>query len=215
LEAKTIAMKWQSLTAMAVLGGLGLLTQAKADDRLERLARLRAAKIDSRKLQEFVAHYRGVNRGALQAEGLLGCLAPEPGGMMIAPAHRSVRGERLLTEAKDLLFALLFGDAQAEVRLDRTERELLSLIAPRAKARALEFLQASTELSAAGTWKDPTNKANDSRAENVIIEVEYGETADEMIGHGIVTALRLINLLELNEQVLYARMTNVEQSTLN
>ncbi len=35
-----------------------------------------------------------------------------------------------------------------------------------------------------------------------------------MIGHGIVTALRLINLLELNEQVLYARMTNVEQSTL-
>ncbi len=137
------SMKLQSLTAMAVLGSLGLLTPAKADDRQERLARLRAAKIDSRKLQEFVVHYRSVNRDALQAEGLLGCLAPEPGGPMIRREHRSVHGERLLLEAKDLLFALLFGDAQSSVHFERTERELLTLVVPRAKANALEFLQAS------------------------------------------------------------------------
>lgn len=56
--------------------------------------------------------------------------------------------------------------------------------------------------------------ANDSRADNVILEVEYGETNDESVGQGILTALRLINLLELNEQVLYARMSDVEQSSL-
>lgn len=75
-------------------------------------------------------------------------------------------------------------------------------------------MRASTEIAGAGTWQDPDNVANDERADNVIIEVEYGKTRDEMIGDGIVAALRLINLLEVNEQVLYARMANVEQSTL-
>jgi hypothetical protein len=50
--------------------------------------------------------------------------------------------------------------------------------------------------------------------ENVIIEVEYGETRDEWIGDGIVAAIALINKLEMNEQVLYARMIDIEQSTL-
>jgi len=35
-----------------------------------------------------------------------------------------------------------------------------------------------------------------------------------LIGDGIKTALALINNLEINEQVLYARMENIEQSTL-
>ena len=33
-------------------------------------------------------------------------------------------------------------------------------------------------------------------------------------GHGVVLALGLINNLEINEEVLYGRMENVEQSTL-
>ncbi|MGB2774988.1 MAG: hypothetical protein WBF31_21975 [Anaerolineae bacterium] len=36
----------------------------------------------------------------------------------------------------------------------------------------------------------------------------------EAIGHGIVRGLSLINNLEVNEQILYARMINIEQSTL-
>jgi hypothetical protein len=47
-----------------------------------------------------------------------------------------------------------------------------------------------------------------------LIEVEFGETADEVVGKAIVAALSLINNLEINEQVLYARMVNVEESTL-
>jgi len=38
--------------------------------------------------------------------------------------------------------------------------------------------------------------------------------ADELVGHAIVRCLSLINNLEVNEQILYARMIDVEESTL-
>lgn len=209
------------LAGLAGLGFLGFRGQASApakaklaEARQRRMERLRAAGINAEKLQAFVARYRKVDRARVEAKGWLGVMAPKQGGALIAASHRSPEGEMLLQSAKDMLFALLFGDAECGVQLERSERELLTLTAPRAKVQVLEYMQAATEFSGAGTWQDPANVANDSRADNVIIEVEYGEMADESIGHGIVTALRLINLLEVNEQVLYARMTNVEQSTL-
>jgi hypothetical protein len=209
------------LAGLAGLGFLGFRGEASApakaklaEARQRRMERLRAAGITAEKLQAFVTRYRKVDRERILAQGWMGAMAPKQGGAMISGAHRSEAGERVLQEAKDMLFALLFGDAECGVVLERTERELLTLTAPRAKVQVLEFMQAATEFSGSGTWQDPANVANDSRADNVIIEVEYGETADELVGHGIVTALRLINLLEVNEQVLYARMTNVEQSTL-
>jgi hypothetical protein len=36
----------------------------------------------------------------------------------------------------------------------------------------------------------------------------------ELVGDGILRTLSLINNLEINEQILYAQMINVEQSTL-
>ena len=82
------------------------------------------------------------------------------------------------------------------------------------KSEALDFMKATTELSAAGTWQDPKGAANDLRADNVILEVEYGEIEGETIGNGIILALSLINNLEINEEILYGRMKNIEQSTL-
>ena len=113
-----------------------------------------------------------------------------------------------------ILFGLLFGDERTNVRFDRVARELLTLTLPRHKAGALDFMQATTELGAVGTWQDPDGVSNDSRAENILLEAEYGEVAGELIGHGIVRALGLINNLEIDEQVLYDRMIDVEQSTL-
>ena len=100
------------------------------------------------------------------------------------------------------------------VRLRRTERELLTLTVPRSKADPVEFMQASTEMRGAGNWQDPEDVANDSHADNTIVEVEYGDVASERVGDGILAALRVINLLEVNERLLYARMNNVEQSSL-
>ena len=75
-------------------------------------------------------------------------------------------------------------------------------------------MRASTELTAAGTWQDPDSVSNDERAANVLLEVQFGETADEVVGRAIVVALSVINSLEVNEQILYARMIDVEETTL-
>ena len=120
----------------------------------------------------------------------------------------------MLVNAKDFLFALLFGDASTQTAFDRHQQELLTLTLPRFKAEALDFMKATTELSALGTWQDPDSVSNDQRADNVIFEVEYGEIEGELIGNGVIRCLSLINNLEVNEQILYARMINLEQSTL-
>ena len=94
------------------------------------------------------------------------------------------------------------------------QQELLTIALPRGKAGSLDFMRASTELAAAGTWQDPDSVSSDERADNVLLEVQFGEIASEQVGAGIVLALSLINNLEVNEQVLYARMINVEETTL-
>lgn len=170
--------------------------------------------LDHERLESLIQRYRSMSRERLVAEGYLVPGTPRKGSRLLGPEHRTAAGGRLLAEAKDVLYALLFGDRETGARFHRVERELLTLTLPRGKAAALEFMQASTELAGAGTWRDPENAASDERADNVIIEVEYGEIESERIGDGIVAALKTINLLEVNEQVLYARMADVEQSTL-
>ena len=187
---------------------------AKARARAERLERVRALGLDAARLSAFVAEQAAVTRDSLLAAGHLLPEAPAKGTAMIAAEHRSPAGERLLEEAKDVLFALLFGDASTSTSLERVQQELLTFALPRTKAVALDFMRASTELSAAGTWQDPDSVSNDERADNVLLEVQYGDTPDELVGSGIIAALGLINNLEVNEQVLYARMIDVEQSTL-
>jgi hypothetical protein len=183
-------------------------------DRALRRGRIRAWKLDGSGLPARVERLRAWSRSRLESERLL-IDPPAMGGAMIDPAHRSSEGEALLREAKDTLYALLFEDGTDLVQLDRVRRELLTLTLPRDKSRSVAFmLRAATEINAVGTWQDPTGRANDEFAANTILQVEYGEISDEQVGHGIAASLRLINYLEVNEQVLYARMENVEESTL-
>ncbi len=188
--------------------------QAKARARAERLDRVRALALDRAGLDAFVAEHAGTTREGLVDAGRLLPDAPEKGTAAIGAAHRTPDGEALLQRAKDVLFALLFGDASTATTLERTQQELLTFALPRHKAGALDFMRASTELAAAGTWQDPESVSNDERADNVLLEVQFGDTADEAVGTGIVVALGLVNNLEVNEQVLYARMIDVEQTTL-
>jgi hypothetical protein len=183
-------------------------------DRDERLARIKGLALDHDAAREFASRYADIEREQLIAEGHLTADSPAKGTDLLTSDHRSSDGDALLLHAKDTLFALLFGDEATDTSLDRVQQELLTLALPRAKAMALDFMQASTELSAAGTWQDPESVSNDERADNILLEVQFGETADELVGSAIVAALKLINNLEINEQVLYARMINVEESTL-
>ena len=187
---------------------------AKARARAERLARVRALALDLGGLEAFLADLGGTTREGLVAGGFLAPTAPVKGTALLTSGHRSATGEALLVRAKDVLFALLFGDASSNTHLDRTQQELLTVAVPRAKATALGFMRASTEIEVAGTWQDPENVSSDERADNILLEVQYGEVATELVGRGIILALSVINNLEINEQVLYARMINIEETTL-
>lgn len=182
--------------------------------RSARMARLRAMALDRTVLLTFLARYQAYGRERLMAEGYLLPSAPTKGAGLIADRQRTAAGNQLLQYAKDLLFGLLFGDESTQTDFARVERELLTFTLPRRKSQTLSFMQACTELTAAGTWQDPANVANDMRADNILFEIEYGEVKDELIGDGILRCLSLINHLEVNEQIFYARMINIEQSTL-
>ncbi|MEX2548435.1 MAG: hypothetical protein WD830_11725 [Chloroflexota bacterium] len=189
--------------------------EAKARRRAERVARVTTLALEPSAVRAFTADHKDMTRDRAISDGYLLPQAPAKGTALLLPEHRSEAGNALLVLAKDCLFGLLFGDEQTDTRLDRVAQELLTLAVPRSKAGALDFMRASTELSAAGTWQDPDSVSNDERADNVLLEVQFGETADEIVGNAIVAALSVINNLEINEQVLYARMINVvEESTL-
>jgi hypothetical protein len=182
--------------------------------REQRLQRVRGLALDPAGVEQFIVRNTGESREHLIEEGYLRDDVPAKGTALLRATHRTERGEERLTHAKDVLFALLFGDDSTGTRLERVQQELLTMAVPRAKADALDFMRASTELSAEGTWQDPESVSNDERAANVLLEVQYGETADELVGPAIVCALSLINNLEINEQVVYARMIIVSESTL-
>lgn len=188
--------------------------EAKAAARDARNRRLLALGLDEARLRAFNDEHAAVTRDGLIASGHLAADAPAKGTALITTAHRSEAGEALLELAKDVLFGLLFGDERSGTTIARTQHELLTFALPRFKAAALDFMRASTELTAAGTWQDPDSVSNDERADNVILEVQYGDTADELVGTGILRCLSIINNLEVNEQILYARMIDVEQTTL-
>jgi hypothetical protein len=191
-----------------------VIAEAKARARRERLERVRSMEFGQEALKAFINEHEGVTRESLIAAGHLRASAPPKGTALLVSADRTETGEALLTRAKDVLFALLFGDDTMGCDLARGPQELLTLAVPRSKAGALDFMRAATELEAAGTWQDPESVSNDERADNVLLEVQYGEVDGELVGHGIVLALTLINNLEVNEQVLYARMINVEETSL-
>lgn len=190
------------------------LQAARATQRAERAARLRAMGLNVPVLRAFLERTQHYDRDRLIGEGYLLESAPVKGTDLIAAQHRAAPGQALLGQAKDMLFGLLFGDQDTQVDFNRKQRELLTFTLPRFKASAIDFMQAATEMAAAGTWQDPESVSNDARADNVMLEVEFGEIEEELIGDGIVRCLSLINNLEINEQILYARMLNVEQTTL-
>lgn len=182
--------------------------------RAEREKRVKSLKLDRAKLNKFLRQYKGYIRFRLIRDGYLKKNAPPKGADLITEKFRPVEGNELLGHAKDVLYGLLFGDKNTNTFFDRIQKELLTLTVPRMKSDALDFMKATTELSAAGTWQDPKGAANDLRADNVILEIEYGEIEGEIIGDGVILALSLINNLEINEEILYGRMENIEQSTL-
>lgn len=184
-----------------------------ADEQASRLERIHEWQLDEAQLALRRQKWAEFNRNHHEQIGHI-VDVPAKGGALITYQQRSAAGSELLRDAKDLLYALLFGAAHNQVNLPRVQRELLSITVPHNKRYVLDFMMAVTELSAVGSWNDPDGDANDERARNVVMEIEYGEAESEMIGAAISTCLNIINDLEINEVILYHRTSNIENSSL-
>jgi len=189
------------------------IREEETKKRQARAERVKTLKLDQEKLREFIHRHQEYNREKLIEENFLSSNAPAKGSELITADFRFAAGDELLRTAKDMLFGFLFGD-ESNTRFERTQRKLLTLTIPRLKSDALDFMKGATKLSAEGTWQDPKGAAKDIRTDNAVFEIEYGEIEGDRIADGIITALKLINYLEINEEILYGRIEKVEQSTL-
>ena len=184
---------------------------AQRHRRLERIERLG---LDESALRAILGRYRALDRATLESKGYL-ISPPHEGEEALGPDHRSAEGERLLEEAHDLFYALLFCEAAQGVHLTRARRDFLTVTLPSKKADSLKrFMLAVTETSAAGTWLDPDGVSDDIDARNTVLQVEFGDTPDTMVCDALIAVLRMINNLEVNEEILYARIEQLEKSTL-
>lgn len=182
--------------------------------RRERLLRIRRMALTGQRLRDLVERYRAWSREGLETERFL-LDPPHKGKGTLRAAHRSPEGEALLQQAHDLFYALLFCDAQQGVPLERTRRDFMTVTVPSHKAQSLErFMLAVTEVQGAGTWLDPDGVSDDIGATNKILQVEFGDTRDSLVSDGLIAALGMINDLEVNEEILYARIEQLERSTL-
>ncbi|MEM6456202.1 MAG: hypothetical protein AAF772_13985 [Acidobacteriota bacterium] len=183
-------------------------------ERRQRLQRIERMRLDDDALQQTIDRFRSFDRAALESGGFL-IAPPHQGKEALDGRHRSAAGEALLQEAHDVFYALLYGTPTQGVRLTRVRRDFLTATLPAAKAMLLErFMLAVTATPAAGTWLDPEGLSDDVEARNILLQVEFGDGRDEQISAALIAVLRLINYLEINEEILYARIEHLERSTL-
>lgn len=178
-----------------------------------RLTRIGKTGCDDQAVSNFIDAYRKTSREELESSGFL-IHPPHMGLATIEHHQRSRKGQALLEEARDMLYLALYGDESINVHLTRGQEEILTIMLPQSKSDALFFLKAVTEVNAAGTWKDPEGVSNDDHANNVGLQIDFGDNEQGTNGIAIFVALNLINLLHVNEQILYAHLEKVERSSL-
>lgn len=165
----------------------------------ERITRIKKLKIDEAVLIRLVQDFSTHSRSQLIEDDFLRNPLPV-GKAPLREKHRSAKGNRLLQKAKDLLYALLYGDAEMNVKLLRAADELLTLTISQNKAYPLlSLLKNVTIIPTAGKLLDPTMKGKQLLTDIAMIELQFTETPAGVVGDGIVACLSLINLLEIND----------------
>lgn len=161
------------------------------DERAARLERVTLLALDHDVLERFITAHRDATRESLVASGHVLPSAPPKGDAVLLSDDRGEQGDELLEYAKDVLFALLLGEASTHTFLDRVRPERLALTLPHFKADALAFVR----------------DGEDAPAEegDVVVALPYRETAEGIVGTGVRIALTLVNELELNEPTLRLR----------
>ncbi|CAL2063584.1 hypothetical protein [Tenacibaculum sp. 190524A05c] len=178
-----------------------------------RLNRIKAKNFNTKMLFDFIDNYKNIERVYLEESGFL--INPSHLGLnSIESFQRTTLGEKLLEEAKDILYIALYGDPTINIDLKREREEILTIILPESKVDTFSFLKAMTETKVSGTWNDPEGISNDDQVSNIALQIEFSDDHKGTIGVAIFVALNLINLLEVNEQILYSRLEKLERSSL-
>lgn len=185
----------------------------KLEDMRCRIDRIRKKGYNDQTIEDFINVYKTTDRTKLEERGFL-LNAPHMGLATIESYQRSKKGEELLEEARDMLYVALYGDEKMNVNLTSGQEELLTMILPLSKSDSLFFLKAVTETDAFGTWQDAEGVSSDDHTNNIGLQVEFNDNREGTIGMTVFVALNLINLLHVNEQILYARMEKIQRSSL-
>ncbi|MBA7506547.1 hypothetical protein ES706_05238 [subsurface metagenome] len=132
--------------------------------------------------------------------------------MAISPHKIGLDPDKMSVQAiQDELNILLF-DGKFQTACDATDRELLTIIIARPKAHHFDFLLGKTEWKVRGKWKRPED--NFDIEENVQLDIEFKDSAEESIGKRIIELLKAYNKKVVLEALLYARTIPIEEGTL-
>ena len=131
---------------------------------------------------------------------------------VVCPCKIGMEPEQMsVQDIQDELNALLY-DEEVRKACDAEDRELLSIIIVQPKAHHFDFLTGKTEWKVRGKWRRPED--NFDIEENVQLDVEFKDAADECVGKRIIELLKAYNTKVVRETVLYARTIPVEEGTL-
>ncbi len=112
---------------------------------------------------------------------------------------------------RDELNALLYDEA-VQKACKAEDRELLSIIIARGKVGMFDFLEGKTEWKVRGKWRRPDEGFDIE--ENVQLDVQFKDAADECVGKRIIELLKAYNQKAVDEKLLYARTIPIEEGTL-
>ena len=189
-------------------------SQEELEARKERIDRIKALRLDLETSEQKTEDYKILTREELIARKIL-IDPPHKGLGIITPEQRSARGNELLQETRDILYALLFCNRRQNVKIIRAHRDFLTVTLAADKAPCLEnFLLAVTEIPARGIWHDPEGVSDDEGVNNTVMQVEFGDDQNGKVSDMIMSALQLLNNLEINEEILYCRIENAQKSSL-
>jgi len=132
--------------------------------------------------------------------------------MAISPYKIGADPEKMSVQAIQEELNILLFDGKFQKACDATDRELLTIIITRPKAHHFDFLLGKTEWKVRGKWRRPEDDFDIE--ENVQLDVEFKDTADESIGKRLIELLSAYNTKVIGEKVLYARTMPIEEGTL-
>ena len=92
-------------------------------------------------------------------------------------------------------------------KCDATNRELLTIVIVKEKARHFDFLKGYTTWKVTGLWEK-------EKELNTQIDCEFRDNKDECLGNRLMHLLYDYNKRVVKEEVLYARTSPIEEGTL-